>query len=414
MNYRYKAVNPDGGLVTGAVSAENTRTAARMLRRQGLNVVDLKNEIETASGRRTSRRMRQPKSQDVLMFMHQLCTLLESGVSLEESVESLAESAGHAFVAREFADIAAALRRGVSFSEALKSCKLRVPVYFQPLSEAGELTGKMAQAMRDGVNQWQYDISTANELRNALTYPVILVISGVSAVLLIFALVVPRFVKLLDKAQGEVPFLARAVLGTGSFVNEHLTLLMVSSAGFAALASYLFLNADMRQRGRDFLARVPVLKSWMLEIEVGNWSAMLATLLENRVTLLNALELAQRYVKITELRARLSRVSQSVRNGAALAPSLQEMRAITATGYNLIRVGERSGELPRMLRSLATLCTDSARNRIRRSHSARTRGDSHHRRGCGHYNGWHHSGNHEREQHFSLILPDRKFPFIPL
>jgi general secretion pathway protein F len=364
MNYRYKAVNPDGGLVTGAVAAENLRSAARMLRQQGLNVVDLKNEIETVSNR--SRRMRHPKSQDVLMFMHQLCTLLESGVSLEESVESLAESAGHPFVAREFADIAAALRRGISFSEALKSCKLRVPVYFQPLSEAGELTGKMAQAMRDGVNQWQYDIGTANELRNALTYPVILVISGVSAVLLIFALVVPKFVKLLDKAQGEVPFLARAVLGAGSFVNEHLILLIVSGAGLAALASYLFLNADMRQRGRDFLARMPVLKSWIVEIEVGNWSAMLATLLENRVTLLNALELAQRYVKITELRARLSRVSQSVRNGAALASSLQEMRAITATGYNLIRVGERSGELPRMLRSLATLCTDSARNRIRR------------------------------------------------
>jgi len=114
MNYQYKALNTDGKSVTGSLSAENPRIAARMLRQQGLNVVEMKNGIETA---RVPRMSRQPKKQDVLMVMHQLCTLLESGVSIEESVESLAESSGHPVLAKEFGDIGAALRRGVSFSE---------------------------------------------------------------------------------------------------------------------------------------------------------------------------------------------------------------------------------------------------------------------------------------------------------
>ena len=363
MNYQYKALNTDGKSVTGSLSAENPRIAARMLRQQGLNVVELKNGIETA---RVPRMSRQPKKQDVLMVMHQLCTLLESGVSIEESVESLAESSVHPMLAKEFGDIGAALRRGVSFSESLKASKLRIPDYFYPLAQAGELTGKMSHALRDGVTQWEYDLRTAEELRNALTYPIILVISGIAAVLLIFALVVPRFVKLLDKAQGDIPLLARIVLGMGSLVNDYLAWIITAGIGVSALAVCGFMDKKMRQQGRDFLARLPFLKTWLIETEVGHWAAMLATLLENRVSLLNALELARQYVCLTDLHARLLQVSQSVRNGTPLSSALQDMAAVTVSGYNLIRVGERSGELPRMLRSLANLYSESGRNRVRR------------------------------------------------
>lgn len=364
MNYHYKAINTDGGVVTGSVNADNPRAAARILRHQGLNIVEVRSDSEQLRFR--GRRMRRPGAQDVLIFMSQLSTLLESGVSLEETVESLAGSAGYPFIAKEFAEMGAALRKGVSFSAALQASGLGVPGYFHPLAEAGELTGKMSRAMRDGVTQWEYDIRTANELRNALIYPVILVVSGIAAVLLIFALVVPKFVKLLDRAQGHVPLLASVVLGMGKFVNDHLMLLSLMSAGAAAFASYIFFNAGMRQRGRDFLARVPFLKHWMLESDMGRWAAMLATLLENRVGLLNALELAQRHVTLSSLRARLSHVSHSVRNGASLAASLQDTDAVNPTGYNLVRVGERSGNLPQMLRSLAVLCTESGRNRVKR------------------------------------------------
>lgn len=350
--------------MTGTIAAENLRAASRMLRRQGLAVVEVKNEADASTSR--GRGMRPPPAKDVLIAMHQLCTLLESGVALEETVESFADSAGHPFLARQFSEINSSLRRGTSFSESLKASKLKLPAYFGPLAEAGELTGKLAAALRDGVEQWEHDLQVANELRNALTYPTILIISGISAILLIFALVVPKFVNLLDKARGEVPFLARMVLGTGSFVNKNMIPLGILALLLVALVVYCLRNQKTRQRAKDFLAGLPFFSKWMIETDIGGWSAMVATLLENRVPLLKALELAQRHVSLTLLSARLTHVSQTVRNGTSLAAALQDMDAITATGYNLIRVGERSGELPRMLRSLATLYAESGRNRIKR------------------------------------------------
>jgi general secretion pathway protein F len=364
MKYQYRAVNSDGALVMGSLAAETPRAAARLLRRQGLNVVEVKSELEIVPAR--NRKAKQPGAQDTLMLMHQLCTLLESGVSLEEAVESLSESVGNPFLAREFFNIMTGLRRGMSFSETLKSSKLRLPAYFQPLAEAGELTGKMAQAVRDAVKQWEYDLQTANEMRNAMTYPIILIISGIGAVLLIFTLVVPRFVGLLGKSKNEIPFLAKAVLGTGAFFNEHFMMIGAAAAALLLFGGYCFVNPDLRSKTRDFLSRVPFLKHWMLEAAIGQWSSMLSTLLENRVPLLRALELSQRYVSITTLRSRLAQVSQSVRNGRTLADSLKDTGAVTATGFNLVRVGERSGNLPDMLRSLAILYTESGRNRMKR------------------------------------------------
>ncbi len=366
MKYAYRALNAKGGVVTGDIMAKDQRDAVRLLRKQGLTVVEVK-DVAAGGGRLAAAGKRRKASrQDLQMYMHQLATLVESKVALEETVDSLAESIGHQAVAKSFADIGAAIRRGVTFSEALKQSGLPLPGYFYPLVEAGELTGKLGAALRDAVEQWEYDIQTANELRGAMTYPVILIVSGVAAVLLIFVVVVPKFTNLLEKTKGEVPLLAKLVLGTGKIVNDNLLLVSLGAVAVLLFLVYSFANAGMRTRVRDTCGRLPFLGAWLMESDVGRWSAMLATLLDNRVSLLKSLELAQRYVSMTSLRARLMHVTQSVKNGARLAEALQEAGAITQMGFNLVRVGEHTGELPVMLRSLAKLYATSVRNRTKR------------------------------------------------
>ncbi len=103
-----------------------------------------------------------------------------------------------------------------------------------------------------------------------------------------------------------------------------------------------------------------------MEAETGRWAAMLGTLLENRVALLHALELARQGVQLPSLRARLDQVSKAVRGGIHLSQALHDNDAITPTGHNLVRAGERAGELPRLLKSLARLYEESGRVRMKR------------------------------------------------
>lgn len=364
MKYQYRAINKDGGVVTGSIDVDSERSAARQLQRQGLTPVTLTpREQPQAQVRRATKKA---KKSDVLLVMHQLTILLKSGVSLDEAVSSLAESIQQGFLRQELNDISIQLRRGIAFSKALAESKIDLPSYMIHLATAGELTGSLAQSLSDGVAQMEYEQRISGELRNALIYPSILIISGISAVMIIFIVVVPKFTKLLSKGKGDIPFLAKAVLETGQFFNSHIAIIGAVIACSVLLGGIGLSKPEVRQRLWDQLMTLPLLGAWLIEADIGRWSAMLGTLLSSRVELTRALALAQQGVSGSRLRANFSQVTKAVKGGRSLSDALQESGAITATGYGLIKVGERSGELPNMLSSLAILYAESGRERMKR------------------------------------------------
>jgi hypothetical protein len=120
---------------------------------------------------------------------------------------------------------------------------------------------------------------------------------------------------------------------------------------------------------RSVLAQVrnrPVVGPWLVEADTARWAKVLGALLGNKVPLMRGLELAQSGLQLPQRRARMGEVTRAVRGGASLADALEDHDALTATGYNLVRVGERSGKLASMLDSLARLYEEAGRNRMKR------------------------------------------------
>ncbi|MDM8545735.1 type II secretion system F family protein [Candidatus Venteria ishoeyi] len=364
--YHYQVLDKEQRQMSGALEANNEREAMRKLQRQGLRILKIENRKHPRS---QTGSQRPPKQRDILIVLHELTTLLESGVALIEAVESLAQSNHHPILVTAFDDIASRLRHGSNFAEAIgaNSKVLKLPWYVPQLLEAGELTGKVAQALRDGLTQMEYETKIQNDMRNAMIYPAILVFSGIAAVLMIFIMVVPRFAGILkNRAAEDLPFLAKAVINTGMFLNAHMLWIALGIGAFVILLLSLWKNKTWRNRIQESFTRLPLFGEWLLESETARWAAMMGTLLENRVALLHALDLARRGIQLPQLKARLEQVSQAVRAGTPLSRALQDQDAMTATGQNLIRAGERAGELPRMLKSLARLLEESGQQRMKR------------------------------------------------
>jgi general secretion pathway protein F len=123
---------------------------------------------------------------------------------------------------------------------------------------------------------------------------------------------------------------------------------------------------SVRNRLYQRVSRWPLVGVWLMESETARWAKMLGTLLGSRVALLNALELASDGMRMEQQRIRMKEAARAVRGGATLAEALEDHDALTGTGYNLVRVGERSGELPAMLKSLARLYEEAGRQRLKR------------------------------------------------
>ena len=363
MDFQYQVANAQGQVLTGQISAHSEREAMRLLQQQNLVPISITSNQPVYAAHGSGKK---PSNQDKALVIQELTTLLNAGVPLAESVESIGSAHAGTAIGTAFVTTLAALRRGEKFSDALRQAELDFPDYLYQLATAGELTGKLGPALQTAMTQMAYEERTRQEMRNALTYPAILVTAGLAATLLVFIVVVPKFANLLKGNTANIPLLSQWVIGTGMFVKANL--LWVGLAAVAVVMGIIMAlrNPAWRAGGYQILARLPLLGAWIVDTEMGRWASMLGALLENRVAIIASMELSSNGVRITHLRNSLQQVTRDVRGGTRLADALATNRALGPTGINLVRVGERTGELAPMLRALATLYENAGRDRMKR------------------------------------------------
>lgn len=362
MDFHYRAVTAQGQPESGQIGAADAREASRLLRQRELTPL----EITPAGQIAAPARVKRASHQDKALVIRELATLLNAGISLAEAVESIGQTHTDSAIGAAFTSIHGKLRGGESFSRGLESAQIEWPDYLFQLVAAGEHTGKLAQSLESAASQMEYEQRIRSEMRNALIYPSILVFSGIAATLLIFIVVVPKFAGLLKNSRAQIPDISVWVLTAGLFVKENLLWVGLGALGVVLAGVVMLANPALRARLLQTLSRAPVLGAWLVETEIGRWASMLGTLLENRVPILKAMELAQDGMRLDAVRHKLRQALREVRGGKKIAEALAGGKILNVTGLNLIRVGERSGELAKMLRTLATLYETAGQERLRR------------------------------------------------
>ena len=358
MKFAYELLTADGKLERGSMDAASEGDARRQLTRQGQTLLELRTAEARVGGGRIP-------PDTLLLAFTELATLLRSGLGIAESIASIAAAHREDALGAPLEALGRSIGQGKSFAESMAGAGLPLPAYFLQLARAGEMTGRLADSLDEASAQFSYERELATELRNALIYPAVLVASGVLAVGMMFAFVVPRFAGLLEGTQ-DLPWLARAVLVGGQFVNGHALLLSCLVGAAAAGATLAARRPRVRDMLLEWLAGLPLVGGWLLESATASWAALLGALLGQGVPMLDALELASDGVRPASRRRRLQAATRAVRGGLALSRALEEQGALSTTAYNLLRTGERAGQLPEMLKSLAALSARSGRNRMKR------------------------------------------------
>lgn len=361
MEFRYRATDGQDQVVVGQIRAESSRHAARTLRQQGLTPLAL--HLWGGNRRPTRRRSR---SDDKMFVIQELATLLRAGVTLGDAVRALAAARVGTEMGEALSRIDKGLRNGESFSQSLRGCGVAFPEYLYQLCGAGELTGHLDDALRNAATQMQYQAKIRQEVRNALIYPAVLVVSGIAATLTVFIFVVPKFAKLLTMGHADIPLMSKWVIGLGLYFNDHAGAIALAVAALLASAVPFATNPAWRSRGYSTLARAPVIGGWLAEVEVGRWATLLSALLESRVPLMQAMELAEKAAQLRSFQQKLQQARKEVRGGRRLADALGAAEVLEPTGMNLVKVGESSGELPAMLRTLSEIYDESGRQRMKR------------------------------------------------
>jgi general secretion pathway protein F len=360
MQFTYKALDSNQSIITSSVDAGDEREALRLIREKNLQVVEIYPQVEDKTGLR-----KKLTQAEITVSLFELTTMLDSGVAIADALQSLQDSDAHPRLLRYYRTASERLQQGANLGSALASDDVKLPPYFIQLIAAGEASGQLASAMRRGVDQMEYDLSVANDLRNALIYPAVLVLTGISAVGLIFVFVVPKFANMLDD-KTDLPLLAHMVLSTGMWLNDNFLLVLAILAGAATFVGSQLSKASVRQSLLDKFATLPLLGRWLGESDISRWSSVMGAMLASRVELVRALDLARASVKNTRRSKALNAALTAVQAGTNLSKALQDNQILNATAYNLVRAGEKTGRLSEMLFAVAKIYENSSKNRMKR------------------------------------------------
>jgi len=361
--FNYKATDAQGNLVKGILTVQDEAEAMSNLQRRGLMAFEMHASVASRALRLT-----QPKRAGrdaLLVVLQELATLLDAGVPLADTVENVARGYADTAMGVAFTKIFTQLRGGVAFSTALIDADLRLPNYVIELCKAGESTGKLAGSLRSASDQLALEQNFQREARNALIYPMVLVVSGFLATLLVFIFVVPKFANILTNPKADIPMLSVWVLATGMWLAKN-KLVLGGVLLVVAVSGYLLLRQEKVQQNLwNWAAGLPLVGSWIMHTEMARWSSMFSVLLENHVSILDALAHAQNALRGDAWRHKASLIISDVRGGKTLAESLKLHQFIDATGINLVRVGERSGALEKTTASLAAMHRTHSQQQMR-------------------------------------------------
>ncbi len=373
-HFQFEAVDARGGTVEGQIEAMSPQEALQKLAERSLTPTKLEDQsgVSAENPSNTPSVLGFSKSTSVkiseqILIVRELSTLLRAGITLVDAVDSLALSRVNTPAGTGLRRAHKSLNAGTPFVKALEETKIDFPKYVFQLAATGEMTGKLSSALADGAKQMEYDDRIRQEMKNSLTYPIILIVAGIAAVLLIFLVVVPKFANLVKGSRAaDIPEVSLAVIKFGVFLQANwLWLLLATIAGAAWFYSTVRDEAG-RTRWLTRLSTLPLVGEWLTEAEIGRWATTLGALLANRVPILSALELSAGGLRFAKMRERVNLVIRDVRGGATLADAAQRYSLVGATGVNLIRVGEKSGELPQTVATLGELSMEAGRNRMKR------------------------------------------------
>ncbi|WP_102798346.1 type II secretion system F family protein [Bowmanella denitrificans] len=359
MKFHFRGIDrTTGQRVEGDIEAVSQAEGVRQLAEKRIDAFEVEAFVPS------KKRGRKVKTADLVLPLQELATLTVSGVALIDAVRALAQNDEHPNLAKGFMAIASRIEGGESFSAAIKQSTLPFPDYVAHLVSAGEVGGQLAQALTNASEQMNYDQAVRGDIKSALTYPMVLIASGIGAMLIIFFAVVPKFSHMLDAGK-ELPALAFLVLSAGRYANESPGIILAVIIAILLLGSGIFANAGVRRKIMDLLVETPVIGPWLAEQDAARWASLCSAMLMAKVSLITALRLSAASCNFSRRRRRAEAMIKDVEDGISFTDALERSRLVPGTSLNLVSVGDKTGQLAQMLRAVAQLHDSSCKRRMK-------------------------------------------------
>jgi general secretion pathway protein F len=352
MNDYHVIVRSTAGLLESLrIAAPDAAGASSRASRGGAQVLACTPAAEPAARPGVALTRRAP-GLDLAAFAHELASLLAAGLSVLQSLQTLATAAHGSAVGSDLALVAQRVTEGLTLSAAMDLQGARFPALLVATIRASEQTGNLAEALQRYAEHQQRVRALRDKVVGAAIYPALLLVLGSSVVLFLLLVVVPRFATLIESTRQELPWTSKLLMSWGHGVADHqLPAVLLVSGLLIALG--LGARQLVRSGGRaSWVQALPILGPLIREFRHTQLYRTTGMLVQGGIPLPKALSLCDMLLSHDD-RSRLLRALELIREGLTLSDALQDTGIADPVSTGMLSVAERSGDLAAILERIA-------------------------------------------------------------
>ncbi|MDR0665179.1 MAG: type II secretion system F family protein [Helicobacteraceae bacterium] len=368
MLYKYRAIDQKGDRQKGAIEASSAEEAAAKLRAKGL-LFDLLAPAKPSVFARVfrGRKDRIPPN-DLARISRDLSIYLKAGVSIVNAIRlASTQYASDRKTAGFLSALATLLDEGKSFSQALENQSVfEIPAFFAQSIRISENGGVLQEVLLELSRFIKDQESVKKQAKNALFYPLFIVIVSICMLIFMMTVVVPQITGMFEQLGQELPSLTRFVIGVSDFIGGYWVAIAVIIAAIAiAHTIALKTNQAYRYAVHLLIIKTPLLGRITMNAELARFCYMCSVLMRSGVPFVRAIRLAANAQTNEALSSLFLKASDRLVEGGRLSVALQQSDfALDRAFIRSIALGEETSELEAILSNLSTLYFEENRDRI--------------------------------------------------
>jgi general secretion pathway protein F len=362
--YKFEALNAAGKTTTGLVEADNLKAARSQLRAQALVPLDVTQVASAGTqtkGLSLSRKVF--SSTSLAVWTRQLAGLVGAGLPLERALTALSDEAEDPRQRELVAHLRSEVNGGSPFARALGSMPREFDEVYRGVVAAGEQSGALGTVLERLADDLEGRQALKAKLIGATLYPAIVSLIAVVIVIFLVTYVVPQVASVFTNSKRALPALTVAMLAISAFVRNYGWFMLLALIGGGIGLKLMLRNEVFREQFDASMLTVPLIGKLARGYNAARFSGTLAMLAGAGVPILKALQAAAETLSNRAMRADAMDALVQVREGAPLASALAGKKRFPGIIAMFARLGEQTGQLPRMLERAATQTSTEVQRR---------------------------------------------------
>ncbi len=356
--YEYIAITGNGKKVKGTITAETPYAARKQLRMRSIHpsaVTEISSAVEgKALVLSPLARLRKPGKAQLIDFTKQLATLLNSGIKLTEALSVLTLQTANARFKTALTEIRDRVVTGESFTDALKDYDDYFDVIYVAMIRVGEVTGTLGESLKTIAGFMEKRQRVESKVLTVMIYPIVLIAFCLVAILILTTKVIPTIGEQIRRAGQELPWVTQQLMNFSRVLTSWRVLVLLGAIAAVVWTAKRFFRTERGAYLRDkFLLSLPVFGPLIKQRVVARFASTLSTLIGSGLAMAESLRVVAETTGNTLMRRAIQQARERILAGADIATPLRDSGVIDPAIAHMVAVGEKSGELETMLKSIS-------------------------------------------------------------